>query len=176
MSQEPGNALAIQLPDGRTVIATPGPEDQGRLAQIGDGPVTLSAGATQADTYGHSYSNELNLDVEGHAITLRLPTPADAEALRKALAIGLVTATIVAAGAIASLQGSPGAGTPQVAAPAVPAAAPAPMDLAAQREDRLAEQDPLWDSQVGGAPGVTTSDGQGADTHGPGRGELERNP
>lgn len=140
MSQEPGNALVIQLPDGRTVIATPGPEDQGRLAQIGDGPVTLSAGATETDTYGHSYSNELSLDVEGHAVTLRLPTPADAEALRKALAVGLVTATIVAAGAIAAMQGpSATPATQTVNRPAAPAPAE---DFQTRREreiDRMLE-------------------------------------
>ena len=112
MSLEMGNALAIQL-DGRTVIATPGPEDQDRLAQFGDAAITLTAGPAEADTYGHSYSDEVTLDVEGHAVTLRLPTPADAEALRKALAVGLVTATLVAAGAIAAMQGNPGTPTTQ---------------------------------------------------------------
>jgi hypothetical protein len=218
--------LAIQLDDGRVVVGIPKPEDQGRLDQLDQEIVLLTAG--DYDTAGHGYSDEIALDVEGHAITLRLPTPADAEALRKALAVGAVTATIVAAGAIASLQGSPAAPAPaapiaapapamqpatqaeqdrdlgimDVGAPAAPAApsqatqaeqdrdlgimdvgapaapaAPA-ADPAAFREERLAERDPLWGVQVSGPSdsAAAPSEGETPGTHGPGRGELERNP
>lgn len=140
MSQETGSALAIQLNDGRTIIATPGPEDQDRLAQIGDRPIILSASGTDTDTYGHSHSSEVSLDVEGHAVTLRLPTPADAVALRMALAAGVITATLVAAGAIAAMQGpSTSPATQTVVRPAAPAPAE---DFQTRREreiDRMLE-------------------------------------
>jgi hypothetical protein len=161
-------------------VATPKPEDQERLSGI-DREIVFLTASGDYDTSGHAISDELELDVEGHAITLRLPTPADADALRKALLIGAVSATIVAAGAIASLQGSPAPITSQAQAPAAPIAVPAPgPDMAAQREDRMAAQDPMWDTQVSGAPtSAGSSDVSGptsADTHGPGRGALERNP
>lgn len=151
MSQKAANSLAIQLADGRTIIATPGPEDQDRLAQFGNGPIILSA--AEADTSGHAYSSEVSLDVEGHAVTLRLPTPADADALRKALAVGVVTATLVAAGAIAAMQQTP-------STPAAPAAqniisrpaAPAPAEDFQTRRER--EIDRLLEAPAGGPPAV----------------------
>src|SRR5687767_12680790 len=103
-------ALAIQLEDGRTIVAWPRPEDQDFLAQT-SGEARISLAPSEFDTEGHGVSDELTIDVEGHAMTLRLPTPADAETLRRALIAGAMTATIVAAGAIASMQGSPAAPT-----------------------------------------------------------------
>lgn len=147
MSQATGNALAIQL-DGRTIIATPGPEDQDRLAQFGDAQITLSVGA-DSDTYGHTYSTEVSLDVEGHALTLHLPTTADAEALRKALAVGLVTATIIAAGAIASLQGTQAAPSTQTVVD-TPRTAPGPaQDFQLRRERAI---DKMLEAPAGDVP------------------------
>ena len=141
MSQDAASGLAIHLEDGRTLIAIPGPEDQDRLAQFGGGSVSLSAGTADLDTEAHAYSSDLTVDVEGHALTLHLPTAADADALRKALAVGIVSATIVAAGAIAAMQGSPAVPSTQstVSRPAAPAPAE---DFQTRREreiDRMLE-------------------------------------
>ena len=65
------------------------------------------AGSSDYDTAGHGMSADIDIDVAGHAMTLRLPTPADAQALRRLLMVSAMSATIVAAGAVASLQ--PGA-------------------------------------------------------------------
>ena len=153
MSQESSGALAIKLDDGRTVIATPRPEDQGWLEQLGADTVTVSAGSAELDTYGHGISDELTIDVEGHALTLRLPTPADAEALRKALAVGVVSATIIAAGAIAAMQGGPTASSTQttVEQPAAPAQA---VDLATLREQRVIDAEAV----PGVPPGSATTE------------------
>lgn len=95
--------LAITIGDTQTLYAAPDPQDQDQLTELlGDGPIQLRE--AEGDVAGHALSTDVLVDVEGHAITLRLPTPADAEALRKALMVGAVAATLVAAGAIASLQ------------------------------------------------------------------------
>lgn len=149
MSQETGSALAIQLNDGRTIIGTPGPEDQDRLAQFGDRQIILSASATDTDTYGHSFSSEVTLDVEGHAVTLRLPTPADADALRNALAVGVITATLVAAGVIAAMQGGPATSAGQNVIDS-PRSAPAPAEDFQTRRER--EIDRMLEAPAGGLP------------------------
>ncbi|MEA2676335.1 MAG: hypothetical protein QOJ81_476 [Chloroflexota bacterium] len=95
--------LEIQLADGRIIIGRPRPEDQPWLAGLGS-DATITLGASDQDTTGHATSADVELDVSGHAMVLRLPTPADAEALRKLLMVGAMSATIVAAGAIASMQ------------------------------------------------------------------------
>ena len=96
-------AFAISIGDSQTIYATPDPQDQDQLTELfGDGPIQLRG--AEGDVEGHALSSDVLVDVEGHAIALRLPTPADAAALRKALTVGAVTATLVAAGAIASLQ------------------------------------------------------------------------
>jgi hypothetical protein len=96
-------AFAISIGDSQTIYATPDPQDQDQLTELlGDGPIQLRE--AEGDVEGHALSSDVLVDVEGHAIALRLPTPADAAALRKALTVGAVTATLVAAGAIASLQ------------------------------------------------------------------------
>jgi hypothetical protein len=113
-------------------------------------------------------------------MTLRLPSGADVETLKKALAVGAVTATIVAAGAIAAMQ-NPASNTAEPVAPAAPISAPAPdLEVSQLREERLAERDPLWNVTPGGAGVQTGSSNTGEtggtgnqDTHGPGRGELE---
>ena len=95
--------FAISIGDAQTLYATSDPQDQDQLTELlGDGPVQLRE--AEGDVAGHALSNDVLVDVEGHAIALRLPTAADAEALRKALMVGAVTATLVAAGAVASLQ------------------------------------------------------------------------
>ena len=120
--------IEIALADGRTILATPLPEDQDLFQSWGDREVTLTENADEADTTGHKLAAtpDITLDVEGHAMTLRLPNTTDVDTLKKALAVGAVSATIVAAGAIAALQGG------QTAAPAIPQAAqPAPITLQA---------------------------------------------
>jgi hypothetical protein len=133
--------LEIRLDDGRAIIAQPRPEDQDYLRQSGR-EVTLELGSPDFDTAAHGMTSDLTIDVEGHAMTLRLPTPADAEALRRMLMVGAISATIVAAGAIASLQGSsPTAGGQSIVAPPPPAGA-ARLDFQERRElaiDKLLE-------------------------------------
>jgi hypothetical protein len=182
MSQELDRALAIQLDDGRVVVATPKPEDQERLAKLDKDIVFLTA-AGDYDTAGHGYGDLLELDVEGHAITLRLPSPADAEAVRRAVAVGAVTATIVAAGAIAALQGNRAAPVmPEAAAPpaAVERVVPAPQPRAdfMERRDQaldplMTEQMPVGASQTDSSTAADSADTPNRGTHGGGRGELE---
>jgi hypothetical protein len=120
MMEQFDRALEIRLEDGRTIVARPAPEDQDKLAQIGS-VARVAIGDSDFDTEGHAISPDVIIDVEGHAMTLRLPTAADAATLRKALVAGALTATVVTAGAIASLQAPP-----QVTAPEGAIRAPAP--------------------------------------------------
>jgi len=133
--------LAIQLDDGRVVVGTPKPEDQGRLGDLALGDeIELSGSEFDNDTSGHAMAEDVLVDVEGHAMTLRLPTAGDAEALRKALAIGAVTATLVAAGAIAAMQGNPAVPAVPQSFPAAPALVPAPgpaPDFQIRREQQV---------------------------------------
>ena len=124
-----GSSLTIEivLADGRTMLATPLPEDQELLQSWGDRDVTLTDNADESDTSGHKIAatSDITLDVEGHAMTLRLPNTTDVDTLKKALAVGAVSATIVAAGAIAAMQGGQ-------AAPAIPTTVhPVPIEGAA---------------------------------------------
>ncbi len=96
--------LLITIGDGQTVYAMPEPEDQRDLAQLLGDRSTIELADTDQDLEGHAISDNVLVDVEGHALTLRLPNAGDAAALRRALAVGAVTATIVGAGAIAALQ------------------------------------------------------------------------
>jgi hypothetical protein len=172
--------VEIQLDDGRTIVATPRPEDQDLLQAWQDRGVALTDRSDDSDTSGHriAATPDITLDVEGHAMTLRLPNSADVETLKKALAVGAVSATIVAAGAIAAMQ-NPASNTVEPVAPAAPISAPAPNpDQAQFREERLAERDPMWNVTVPGAASQTSGASTGQtggdqDTHGPGRGELE---
>ncbi len=95
--------LQIQLEDGRILVGTPGPEDQPWLRTLGS-ETTIELRTSGYDTAGHGLSADIEVDVAGHAMTLRLPTPADAEALRRLLMVSAMSATIVAAGAIAAIQ------------------------------------------------------------------------
>ena len=110
-------AFAITI-GGQTVYATPAPEDQRQLAELLGDRATIDLTPADDDLEGHAISDEIVVDVEGHALTLRLPNAGDAAALRRALAVGAITATIVGAGAIAALQNpaQPAANTGQIPA------------------------------------------------------------
>ncbi|HUR16710.1 MAG TPA: hypothetical protein VMZ33_05455, partial [Candidatus Limnocylindrales bacterium] len=111
MAQAYEYSISIPLSDGRVVIAAPRPEDKDRFDLLGERTLSIRSSSSELDTQAHSFSSDITVDVEGHAMTLRLPTPADAQALRRALAAGAITATIVAAGAIAAMQGNTGGST-----------------------------------------------------------------
>src|SRR3990172_7270021 len=81
-----------------------GGEDQSQLAELFGERPQIQLRETEGDLEGHAISAEVLVEVEGHAMTLRLPNAADAAALRRALAVGAVTATLVGAGLIASLK------------------------------------------------------------------------
>ena len=151
--------LAIQI-DGRTIFAQPRPEDEGRLAELYADNPTLQIEPSSLDTEGHALSNEIAVDVEGHAITLHLPSSDDAAAFRRALAAGALAATIVIGGATAAaLSQAP-------AAPAAPAQAPAvdvparPLDLARLREQRLVEAEGSSGASTSATSPSTASDAQ----------------
>jgi hypothetical protein len=102
--------------DGRTITAQPRPEDQSTLDELLQRGANVTLTQPDGDTEGHALvGDEVDVDVEGHAMTLRLPTTADAAALRRALAIGALTATVAIGGFVAGTQ---------VAAPATPLTAP----------------------------------------------------
>ncbi len=173
MEQASTTELAIQL-EGRTVLARPRPEDQDRLAELmAGGRSILSIEPTALDTEGHGLGDEIAVDVEGHALTLRLPTIADATALRRALAVGALTATVALGGAaVASMsQADPAPAAPVVA----PAVDPAP-DLATWREHRLAETMGQPYAAGGGVVAPDTSAGGNSETHEKRSGPLEFNP
>ena len=70
---EMASSLAIQLDDGRVVVGTPKPEDQGRLGDLALGD-EIELSGSDLDTSGHAMAEDVLVDVEGHAMTLRLPT------------------------------------------------------------------------------------------------------
>lgn len=121
MAQQQSGSLGIRLEGSdETFWAQPRPEDQERIKELlRGGSATVSLVGDAQDLEGHAQSAEVTLDVEGHALTLRLPSPADAAELRRRLAVGAVAATIVVAGAAAALQGASNASSVQ--APAGPA-------------------------------------------------------
>jgi len=133
--------IQITIASGETLFGELRPEDERRLAELLGDRSTIQLAPSQDDLEGHAMSDDIVVDVEGHAMAIRLPRPADAAALRRALAVGAVTATLVGAGAIAGLR--PAAQTtPAVEIPAaqqqvrtVPAAA-----LRAQRNEMTREQ------------------------------------
>jgi hypothetical protein len=130
-------ALEIELDDRRVIVGRPRPEDEDRMFALIGSYDTVNFSLEEDDVSGHATSNDVTIDLEGHAFTLRLPTSADAEALRKALMIGAMSATVVAAGAIAATQ-APAA--PASVVPIDKPAAPAQnLELATQREQRLSE-------------------------------------
>ena len=137
-----GSSLTVEitLDDGRIIVATPRPEDQDLLQAWTDRDIALTSSPDDSDTSGHAVSDDITLDVEGHAMTLRLPNSTDVDTLKKALAVGAVSATIVAAGAIAAMQGNQAApAVPQVVTPVV-VQAPAPAaDFQLRREQQIDE-------------------------------------
>jgi hypothetical protein len=145
------NWIGIQLEGtDRTFWALPRPEDDGRLAELLEaGSVAMSL-ADGEDVQGHGQSTDVTLDVEGHAMTLRMPTVADAASFRRGLAVGVVTATIVVGGAAAAIQGI--APTSVEQAPAAPAA-PASVDRVLNHPQHRTE---LLNPVAPAAPIVTT--------------------
>jgi hypothetical protein len=142
MSQQ-GTALALRVEGMDDVVwAQPKPEDEGRLAEIlGGGPIAVELSQSDDDTEGHELSNEIVLDVEGHAIAVPLPTPAQAAALRRGFAMGVVTASLVIGGAAAAVAGADALAQGAAGqAPAAPAAeqpagdAPLKMPIPQHRE------------------------------------------
>lgn len=127
--------LAISLDDGRTIEAEPRPEDAPHFAELTATRSAVQLTGGNSDVEGHAQSTDVALDVEGHAMVLRLPNAGDATALRRALAVGAVTATLVGAGAIAGLQNARPSAVPAEHAPArvQPRAMPAPA-MRAQRD------------------------------------------
>jgi hypothetical protein len=88
--------------DGRTIVALPRPEDQGMLQELAGDSTTITIQQSDRDTEGHLLGDEIEIDVEGHAMTLRLPNAGDAAAIRRILAVGTLTATVVVAGVFAA--------------------------------------------------------------------------
>ncbi len=143
-----GSYLTVEIPleDGRIVVATPRPEDQDLLQAWKDRDIALTQGPDDSDTSGHALSEDITLDVEGHAMTLRLPNSTDVDAVKKALAVGAISATIVAAGALAAMQGNQ-------AAPAVrpiPLTGPAP--VTAPSEDFQLRREKAIDEMLAAPP------------------------
>lgn len=98
MSERTGIAIQLQAADGQSYIGHADDDDPEQLRQLfAAGPRSVALDQS-SDTEGHASSAELILDVEGHAVALRLPTPADAAAVRRAFALGIVSASIVIGG------------------------------------------------------------------------------
>jgi hypothetical protein len=138
MMEQIDRALEFRLEDGRTIVGRPAPEDQDKLTPIGS-VARIAIAAYDDDTEGHAISSDVTVDVEGHAITLRLPNPADAATLRKMLVAGALTATVVTAGAIASLQSPPQVTTPEGAIRAPAPAARQVEDFSTRRQQAADE-------------------------------------
>lgn len=137
MNSQPGTEITINI-DGRTIVAQPHPEDQATLAELIGRGASFTLQQSDADTEGHALANEIAVDVEGHAMTLRLPTAGDAAAIRRALAVGAVTATLVIGGAFAASTIHPQTQSPAISVPRAPAAQAAPMTVSS--DEGLADQ------------------------------------
>lgn len=109
--------------DGRTIVALPRPEDQGRLQQLAGDSATITIQQSDRDTEGHLLGDEIAIDVEGHAMTLRLPNAGDAAAIRRVLAVGTLTATVVVAGVFAASTVQPQTQPVPISVPRAPAVA-----------------------------------------------------
>ena len=132
--------LAITLTDGQVLYAEPRPEDEPQLAELLGDRSAFEFGSSDDDLEGHAISTDIVVDVEGHAMVLRLPHAADAAAVRRALAVGAVTAAIVGAGVIAGLHpAAPTTTTIEQAPAAQVQAIPGPA-LRAQRDEMQREQ------------------------------------
>jgi hypothetical protein len=97
--------FAITLADGKTIEAELRPEDERQLVELLGDRRTFQFTASDDDLEGHSFSGDVLVNVLSHGAVLRLPSASDAAAVRRALTVGALTATIVGAGAIAALQG-----------------------------------------------------------------------
>jgi hypothetical protein len=119
--------------EGRTYVAEPRPEDQQTLEQLLSRGEDITISQTDGDTEGHVLAaDEISLDVEGHAMTLRLPAAGDAAALRRALAVGTLTATVAIGGFVAGTQ---------VGTHAAPLSAPAATTISAGATGTYAESE-----------------------------------
>jgi hypothetical protein len=91
--------------EGRTIAAQPRPEDQETLERLLARGTDVTIAQSDKDTEGHNLAaDEIFVDVEGHAMTLRLPAAGDAAALRRALAVGALTASVAIGGFVAGTQ------------------------------------------------------------------------
>ncbi len=97
--------IVLELPGGGgSMDAEVTDQDARTLRDLLSGAEARQVGLTAReapDTAGHSAisADTIELDVEGHAITLRLPHPDDVGHLRRRIATGVITATIIAGGA-----------------------------------------------------------------------------
>ena len=96
--------VTITTANGETLFAEVRPEDERKLAELLGDRSSIQFAPSQDDLEGHAMSSDIVVDVEGHAMAIRLPRPSDAAAVRRALAVGAVTATIVGAGVVAGLR------------------------------------------------------------------------
>ena len=136
--------------EGRTYVAEPRPEDQQTIEQLLSRGEDITLSQADGDTEGHVLAaDEIFVDVEGHAMTLRLPAAGDAAALRRALAVGTLTATVAIAGFIAGTQ---------VGAQADPLSAPAAVTVSSGPTGTYAE------SEKGGQAGSYTVSEKGDNT------------
>jgi hypothetical protein len=119
--------------DGRTYVAEPRPEDQQTIEQLLARGEDVTIAQSDGDTEGHILAaDEISLDVEGHAMTLRLPVAGDAAELRRALAVGVLTATFAIGGFVAGTQ---------VGTQAAPLSAPAAATVSAGATGTYAESE-----------------------------------
>jgi hypothetical protein len=130
MSVQSGAEIQFNV-DGRLIVARPRPEDKDVLEQLlGDGQ-KVKVSAPTADTEGHTLaSNDIAIDVEGHAMVLRLPNAGDAEILRRALGVAALTATVAVASFTAGTwqtHTAVPAQPPAIVVPAVPSSQAAPI-------------------------------------------------
>jgi hypothetical protein len=131
-------SIELELEPGWVAVAEPldAESTQALSRRFSDAtPGRIAVQVAPTDTYdvsGHAADGAtvdvvltIGDDVEGHAFSLRFPTPQDAQRMRTRLAAG---GLLVAALTVASIGLGNQLATPQVGAPAqaVPAAAPAP--------------------------------------------------
>jgi hypothetical protein len=117
--------------DGRLIVARPRPEDKDALAQLLGSGQNIKVKAASGDTEGHVLaSSDIAVDVEGHAMILRLPNSGDAETIRRALGVAALTATVAVAGFTAGTwqtHTTVPAQPPAIVVPAVPFSHAAPI-------------------------------------------------
>ncbi len=131
--------LAISLNDGQTIHAELRPEDERQLAELLGDRSAIQFASSADDVEGHAISGDVLVDVEGHAMVVRLPDSADAAALRRALVVGAVTATLVGAGVVAGLRPQPPISTTVEQAQSVQVQAVPGPALRAQRDEMQRE-------------------------------------